>query len=187
MTTPIDSTPQREPVREDGSDSPLRSIRGFPSDGLLERLRHYLAPLQRLGNQKVAWIGAALLFIGVFLPTKAATIPFINVTVSVSFWDFSKFESLLLIALALVSGWLAFIRDYKWLWLTGGVSLVYVLVEFFNALTGSYLHPSWGWLILFPGVALLLAAAALQPDPRETSGNAVTIVRDLAQRAGAGR
>jgi len=187
MTAPIDSTPQLEPVREDGSGSPLPSIRGFPSDGSLERLRRYLAPLQRLGNQKVAWIGAALLFIGVFLPTKAATIPFINVTVSVSFWDFSKFESLLLIALALVSGWLAFIHDYKWLWLTGGVSLVFVLIEFFNALTGSYLHPSWGWLILFPGVALLLAAAALQPDPRETSGNAVSIVRDLAQRAGAGR
>jgi hypothetical protein len=187
MSAPINSAPQLEPVREDGTLSPDHSRPGFPSGRSLERFQRYLAPLQRLGNQRTAWIGATLLFIGVFLPAKAATIPFLNVTISASFWDFSKFESLLLIVLALGSGWLAFIHDYKWLWITGGVALLFTIIEFFDALTGSYLRPSWGWLALFPGVALLLAAAALKRDPRETSGNAVSIVRDLAQRAGAGR
>jgi hypothetical protein len=157
------------------------------SDPQLERLRRYLAPLQRLGNQRTAWIGAALLFIGIFLPAKAATIPFLNVTVSASFWDFSKVESFLLILLALVSGWLASIHDYKWLWITGGVSLLFMIIEFIDSLTASYMHPSWGWLVLFPGAFLLLAAAALKRDPRENSGSAVSVVRDLVHRAVAGR
>jgi hypothetical protein len=187
MTAPVDSDPQLERVRADSRPVPNHSIPGLPSDRSLERIQKYLAPLQRLGNQRSAWIGAALLLIGVFLPAKAATIPFLNVTVSVSFWDFSKFESLLLILLAFASGWLALIHDYKWLWITGGVSLLFMAIEFIDALTSSYIHPSWGWLVLFPGVALLLAAAALKRDPRETSGNAVSVVRDLAQRAAAGR
>ncbi len=77
------------------------------SEASIERFQHYLAPLQRLGSQRRAWIGAALLFIGVFLPAKAASIRYLTVTVSASFRDFSKLESLLLIVLALTSGWLA--------------------------------------------------------------------------------
>lgn len=186
MTAPMNG-PQVEPAGDDVRPTSNPSIRGFSSDRSLQRFQRYLAPLQGLGQQRVAWIGAALLFIGVFLPTKAAAIPFLNVTVSVSFWDFSKFESLVLILLALASGWLALIHDYKWLWVTGGVSLLFIVIEFFDALTGSYLHPSWGWLILFPGVILLLAAAALMPDASETSGNAVGVVRDLVRRTMAGR
>lgn len=158
-----------------------------PTTPWMERIQNYLAPLQRLGSQRSAWIGGALLFIGVFLPTKAATIPIVNYTVTASFWDFSKFESLILILCALASAWLAFIHDYKWLWATSAVSLVFLIIEFFDALTASYLHPSWGWLILFPGTLLILAAAVLKRDASETSGDAVGVVRDLMQRASAGR
>lgn len=187
MTAPVDVGPQLEPGRPDSSPPSNHVVPGFPTEHSLERVQRYLAPLRRLGNKRVAWIGAALLFTGVFLPAKAATVPFLNITFTASFWDFSKFESVLLIALALASVGLAFIHDYKWLWITGGVSLLFMIIEFFDALTSSYLHPSWGWLILFPAAGMLLAAAALKRDPSESSGNAVSVVRDLLGRAGAAR
>jgi hypothetical protein len=159
-----------------------RSSFGLPSSLSLERIQGYLAPLESLGKQKVAWLGSILLFIGIFLPTKAASVPFLNITVSASFWDFAKFESFLLMLLALASAGLAYIRDYKWLWATGIAISFFLLIEFFDAVTHSYIHPSWGWLILFPAVLLILAAAALRRDPMETSGDAAAVVRDLMQR-----
>lgn len=185
MTVPIDPITQLAPAPEDAPTANHRTP-GLPSERSLERFQRYLSPLQRLGAQRSAWIGAALLFIGVFLPAKAATIPFLNVTISASFWDFSKFESLILILLALASGWLAWVHDYKWLWVTGAISLVFLVIEFFDALTASYVHPSWGWLVLFPGVVLILAAAALKRDPRETPGDATTVIRDLVRRMSEG-
>lgn len=74
-----------------------------------------LRPLEGLGSQKVAWIGSILLVVGTFLPAKAASIPFRNVTISASLGYFARFEAFLLILLALASAGLAHARDYTWL------------------------------------------------------------------------
>lgn len=183
MNSTPDHVQQHAPPTQDASGPPPgKSGSGLPSAFRLERVQQYLAPLERFGNQKVAWIGSILLFVGIFLPTKAASIPFANITVSASFWDFSKFESFLLVLFALASSGLAYIRDYKWLWATGAGSLFFLAIEFFNTLTQSYLHASWGWLILFGGVALILAAGTMRPNPRETSRDAATVVGDLVRR-----
>jgi len=114
-----------------------------------------LRPLEGLGSQKAAWIGSILLVVGIFLPTKAASIPFRNVTISASFWDFARFEAFLLILLALASAGLAYARDYTWLWVTGIAAAFFLIVEFFQSFTQSYVHPSWGWLVLFLSMVLL--------------------------------
>lgn len=174
--------PQQQLSPPQHDDPPPSKSLGLPVALRLERIQTYLAPLEGLGNQKVAWIGSILLFIGIFLPAKAASIPFANITVSASLWDVAKLESFLLILLALASAGLAYLRDYKWLWATGTVASFFLIIELFDSLTESYLHPSWGWGVLFPAVALILAAAAMRRRPHEISGDAVTVVRDLVRR-----
>jgi len=179
--------PDARPAQNSSGSTSQTGSRRPQSESALERIQKYLAPLQRLGNQRVAWLGSLLLLIGVFLPAKAASIPFANLTVSASIWDFAKFEGFLLIVLALASAGLAYLRDYKWLWGTATAATLFLVIEFFASLTETYIHPAWGWFILFSGLILLFAAAAQRRDPLETTGDAASVVKQMMQRVSSGR
>lgn len=190
--TPIDSNPETKPSETRmGTTSTLTPDRPQPLGTSPVRLppqvQRYLAPLARFGNRNLAYAGAVLVFLGVWLPIKALSIPFADITVTANFWDVSKFESLILILAAAASAGLGYIRDYRWLWATAGVILLFEIIQFFDALTATYIHPSWGWVVLLAGVLLLFAAAALDRDPREKQGDARVAIEEIRRRFAAPR
>jgi hypothetical protein len=134
-----------------------------------------LAPLEAVGKQYLAWIGAGLLFIGTFLSTKTYSVNagiFGSVSGSDDLWQWANFIwPLLLVLLAAASVGVAFLRDYKWLVVTGGVSLLILILEFLytfsSGVSGVSAHPSWGWIVLFPAALLILAAGVIRPNPRD--------------------
>ncbi|MBV9281144.1 MAG: hypothetical protein JOZ41_13765 [Chloroflexi bacterium] len=134
-----------------------------------------LAPLEQAGKQIIAWIGSVLLLIGLFLPAKTVSYSgIITVSGSGSLWDYGTFWAVVLLLLAVASAALAYLRDYKWLLITGGAALVILVVQFLYAfssngvsLEGLSVHPSWGWIILFPAALLILAAGAMRANPRD--------------------
>src|SRR5579872_695997 len=119
-----------------------------------DNLQNTLTPLEPVGRQYLGWIGAALLFIGTFLSVKTYTYngPNLGLNISVpsasqNFWDLSGLWAFVVLVLALASAGLAFIRDYKWLLVTGGVAFIVLLLNFlytFNGVLGLSAHHSWG-------------------------------------------
>ncbi len=122
--------------------------------------------------------GAALLFIGAFLPI--VSLPAVG---SVNYFNNGQGDGTILIALALISALLVLIKRYKFLLVTGGLSLVLLGYTFFalNAriadakaaleaqLAGNpfigiaqaamqSVQMQWGWAVLVLGAVLLLAA-----------------------------
>lgn len=122
-------------------------------------VRKYVPMLDQLGAQNLAWIGAALLLIGDFLPTK--TISVLGFSASAKLWDYAGFWGIIFLLCAIASAAVAYLKDYKWLWITGGIALIGVVLEFIDALTASYSHPSWGFIFLFLGAAAIIVAAAM--------------------------
>lgn len=137
-------------------------------------VQQQLAPLEGIGKQYLAWAGCLLLLIGTFVSDKtySVSVSFLGTSYSgsVSLWDYATFWSLVLLLLIAASAGLAFIRDYKWLLLTGAASFVILVLNLLFAFAGvSSLsaHPSWGWILLLPGALLILAAGATRPTPRD--------------------
>ena len=136
-----------------------------------------LAPLEPVGKQYLAWIGAVLLFIGTFLSTKTYSVSagiLGSFSGSDDLWQWASFIwPLLIVLLALASAGVAFLRDYKWLVVTGGVSFLILILQFLYtfstgvSVSGLSAHPSWGWIILFPAALLILAAGVMRPGPRD--------------------
>jgi hypothetical protein len=142
-----------------------------------ESVPNALAPLEPVGRQYLGWIGAALLLIGTFLSVKTYTYngPNLGLNIAVpsasqNFWDFSGIWAFVVLVLALASAGLAFIRDYKWLLVTGGVSFVVLVVNLlftFSGVLGLSARPSWGWIVLFLGALVVLAAGAMRSAARD--------------------
>ncbi len=139
-------------------------------------LQQALAPLEGAGKQVIAWVGAVLLFIGTFLATKTYSISagIYSASGSHNLWDWASFIwPLLLVLLAAASAGFAFIRDYKWLVVTGGVSLLILILEFLYtfstgvSIPGLSAHPSWGWIVLFPAALLIIAAGVTRATARD--------------------
>jgi hypothetical protein len=155
-----------------------------------EPVQRALAPAEGLGKQYVAWIGCALLFIGLFVSAKTYTFngPIVSVTATRSLWDYGTFWAVILLLLVLASAGIAYIRDYKWLLVAGGVSLLILLLNFLFAFSGEAgfsAHPSWGWILLFPGALILIAAGAMRPTPRDAmNDNGLTNVISSFQSRG---
>lgn len=142
-----------------------------------DNVQNALVPLEPVGRQYLGWIGAALLLIGTFLSVKTYTYngPNLGLNISVpsasqNFWDFSGLWAFIVLVLALASAGLAFIRDYKWLLVTGGVALVVLVVNFlytFSGVLGLSARPSWGWIVLLLGDLIVLAAGAMRSTARD--------------------
>ncbi|HEX6507921.1 MAG TPA: hypothetical protein VF221_09840 [Chloroflexota bacterium] len=137
-----------------------------------EPVQNALAPLERVGKQYIAWIGCIVLFIGLFVPAKTYSFSsaIVSVSTSQSLWDYGTFWAVILLLLIIASAGLAYLRDYKWLVVTGGASLVILLLNFlyaFAGVAGFSAHPSWGWILLFPGALLIIAAGAMRATERD--------------------
>lgn len=136
-------------------------------------------PLQ----QPLAFIGSALLFVGVFCPILS--VPIMG---QVNYFQNGKGEGMIIIVLAAASAIIAVMKRFRFLWLTGGASLVLLVITFirFQSKLGdlknqmqSDLHDNpfkgladlaiesvqiqWGIAILILGGVLVIAAAAIRP------------------------
>jgi hypothetical protein len=136
-----------------------------------------LAPLEPVGRQYLGWIGAALLLIGTFLHVKTYSYngPNLGLNIAIpsasqNFWDYSGLWAFVVLVLALASAGLAFIRDYKWLLVTGAISFVVLVLNVlftFSGVLGLSARPSWGWIVLFVGALAVLAAGAMRSTARD--------------------
>jgi hypothetical protein len=160
-----------------------------------ESLQARLTPLERFGKQYVAWAGCLLVLVGIFASDKTYSFGgFLGVgsgiSGSVSLWDYARFWSLILLLLVLASAAIAYLRDYRWLLVSGAASIVILLLNFLYAfsvgvdLPGVSAHPSWGWILLFPGALLILAAGAMRTTARDAvdEGGAARFVASLRNR-----
>lgn len=154
-----------------------------------------LSPLEGVGKQILTWAGAVLLIVGLFVSAKTYSASFVSASASRSLWDYGTFWAVILLLLALVSAGLAYIRDYKWLLVTGAASLLICILEFLYAFSNEIegvsssavsAHPSWGWILLFPGALLILVAGATRPTERDAANDAGlnTVVAQLRSRVG---
>jgi hypothetical protein len=157
---------------------------GIENSSAAARAQGYLSPLEQFGRQPIAWVGSALVFVGVFLPVKTYSVSagLFSVSVSWSLWDLNALWSIVVLLAALASAFVAWQRDYRLLWVTGGIIALAELINLiftFSAPTGASAHPSWGWILLIPGVLLILAAAVIRPNPSEPQGDAIGYVQKL--------
>jgi hypothetical protein len=135
-------------------------------------------PLQ----QPLAFIGSALLFIGVFCPM--VSVPIMG---QMNYFQNGKGGGTIILVLALASAILAIVNRFRFLWLTGGASLVLLLVTFirfqsrlsdmkeevktklhdnpfagFADLAIESVQIQWGLAVLVLGSVLVIAAAAIR-------------------------
>lgn len=105
--------------------------------------------------QRLGWLGAALVVIGLFVPTqKLSDITVNNHPVEFNLWQYSIPLAVLLLVTALASAWATGAGRYRWLWVTGGVSAVLGVIALVTA--GSV---AWGWIVLMLGAGFTLLAA----------------------------
>lgn len=134
-----------------------------------------LVPLEALGKRLTAWIGCALLLVGLFVAAKTYSVSagVFSVSGSRSLWDYATFWSVILLLLIVASAGLAYLRDYKWLVITGAGSFIILILNFLYAFStgvsyaGISARPSWGWILLFPGALLIMAAGAMPATGRD--------------------
>jgi hypothetical protein len=71
--------------------------------------------------------------------------------------------------------------------------LVILIIQFLWTFSSGYsisgvsAHPSWGWILLFPGALLILAAGAMRPTPRDRQDDAgvMRLIGQARSRTGA--
>ncbi|RMF68049.1 MAG: hypothetical protein D6740_11125 [Alphaproteobacteria bacterium] len=140
--------------------------------------------------------GSALMALGVFTPI--VTLPLVG---SQNYFQNGKGDGVILLVLAAISLALVLKDKYKWLWYPALGSLAFMLYGFISALNmisdfrdemaqdagGGALsglaqaaaqaaQVQWGWVILFAGAGLLIAAAAVKEEgetaPSQAKGDA---------------
>jgi hypothetical protein len=151
-----------------------------------------LTPLEPVGKQYLGWIGSALLFVGLFVAAKTYTYTALNINVSASqsLWNYGTFWAVILLLLVAASAVLAYVRDYKWLLVTGGASLLILILNFLYAFSGDVgfsAHPSWGWILLFPGALIIMVAGAMRSTARDAENenglnNIIAAVQNSSNR-----
>ena len=172
---------------------PLRSSRSIGLWGyqVPDSVQNALAVFEPVGKQYMGWIGAGLLLIGLFLSAKTYSYSAFNINASTSqsLWDYGPTWSVVLLLLAAASAGLAFIRDYKWLIVSGGVSLLILILNFlyaFSGVLGFSARPSWGWIILVPAALIIMAAGAMRSTARdnENENGLNTIISSVQNSSG---
>jgi hypothetical protein len=135
-------------------------------------------------KQKFGLAGSIVLFIGVFTPM--VSLPIVG---SMNFFNNGQGDGVFVLLLAVISFVLTVRKQYRWLWVTGLLSLGLLLFTFVNVqmriseaqskmqsnLTGNpfkgiagaamqSVQIQWGWAVLVVGAALIIAAAAIRED-----------------------
>lgn len=128
-------------------------------------LQETLVPLEAIGKKVVAYIGAALLFVGVFLTVRTFDLGFFKY--SQNLWDAYGWAAALIMLSAVVGAAAAAVRMYAWLWVAAVVSLVALLIPFLGVLFDGNWSIGWGWIVLIIGW-LVFGASAIMRDTRST-------------------
>jgi hypothetical protein len=154
------------------------------SSSAVTSARGYLGPLEQFGRQNVAYVAAALVLIGTFLPEKYYSVSAgaYSVSATRSIWDLSVLWGIVLVLAALATAFAAWQHDYRLLWATGGVILVAEILNLLNSFSGELgtsARPTWGWIILIVGLLGILAAAIMPSKPGEPAGDAVGYVQSM--------
>jgi hypothetical protein len=157
---------------------------GIENSAAAASARGMLAPLEQFGRQPIAWAGAALTVIGLWTSVKTYSFSIVGISesVSINMWQMNGLWSLLILLLAAVSAFAAWQRDYRPLWITGGVIAVIELLNLvftFRGVAGLSAHPTWGWIVLILGVLGILAAAVMRPNPNEPQGDVIGYIQRL--------
>ena len=126
-------------------------------------------------------VGGVLVLLGIFLPLVTVTIGQAGMSQSVSFFDSIKggsWEGWVLLLLGIASIILAVLRQYKFLIVTGVITLAIVVLNYVNMKSslakamgsadpetlermGVDVSTNWlGWLVLIIGSLILIAAGA---------------------------
>jgi hypothetical protein len=135
-----------------------------PLDKSLAPLQGLVAPLEPLGKQMLAFIGAAVLFVGTFLTVRSASASFAGITVvsvSQNLWGYAGITAAIVTLSAILAAGAALLRMYVWLWIAAIVSLVFLVLSFLFSFGGGW-GLSWGWIVLFIGLLALIAAALMR-------------------------
>ncbi len=133
-------------------------------------------------KQILGLVGSVILFIGVFTPI--VSVPIVG---NLNYFQNGRGDRVIVLVLALISLVLVLIKWYRWLWLTGPLSLGVMLYTFINFqvrmaeatakmeqelannpfrgiadIAMQSVQIQWGWAVLVVGAALLIAAAAVR-------------------------
>lgn len=141
-------------------------------------------------------IGGALVIIGIFLPLVTVSVEQAGISQSASFFDSIKagsWEGYVLILCGIASIVLAVLRKYRFLIITGVITLLVVVLNYINLKSGLAkalgvadadalermgvsVAVQWiGWLVLIVGALILIAAGATgknAPAPGAAWGSA---------------
>ena len=133
-------------------------------------------------RQVVGFLGAAVLATGVFMPLISG--PF---GMTANYFANGKGDGVFILGMAVCSAALVLARNYRLLWLTGGLSLGMLAFTFYRLQSGvgqikaemesslqgnpfrgladaalQSMQMQWGWAVLVIGAVLILASAAMQ-------------------------
>lgn len=117
-------------------------------------------------KRSLSLLGAALVFFGVFTP--ALTVPGVG---ELNYLLCGTGDGTILVALALLSIFLALKNKYQALWITGAACLGVVAFTYLNlhkrlselnAVTAQAYHLAWGWAVLVAGIGTMMASAAFK-------------------------
>jgi hypothetical protein len=176
--TGIAEPPRAAPASSSGNADAMASLRSAtaglesalaPIEKSMAPLQGLVAPLEPVGKQIMAFIGAVILFIGIFFFSVRSVSVFIAST-SQSLWSFNAFFGLILLLSVIVAAGAAALRMYAWLWVASAAALLFVVLAFLSDLTmngtgvpGLSWSVSWsGWIVLIIGLLALIASAAMR-------------------------
>ena len=133
-----------------------------------------------MNTQKILGLsGSAVLALGAFVPI--VSFPIIG---SINYFNNGQGDGILIVLLAAVAAVLAFLGQYKFLWIPGGASLVLLVItltrfiqvvndaqsEITDSLAGNpfaglaeglmaSVQLQWGWMLLFLGSVVIISAS----------------------------
>jgi hypothetical protein len=137
--------------------------------------------------QILAWVGAVLLAIGVFMPS--ISIPIVG---AMNYFQIAKVEAVFLLIMATITAWLACAKIYTWVTGIGSLAIVvysYAAIQAnlsnlrLNMSTEPFgflcdvVQTQWGWVLLTTAASLILAAiirAELLRSPEQSGPSLLT-------------
>jgi hypothetical protein len=128
-------------------------------------------------KQIIGFIGAAVLAVGVFMPLLTA--PYIG---TINFFKNGSGDGIYILLIVAISVIIILARRYRWLYLTGIVSLLIIGINFLDFMSrisqlttqlkdnmfgewySTSIQMQWGWAVLVIGALLLIVAAWIKDE-----------------------
>lgn len=108
----------------------------------------------KANKQPVGIAACFLLIVGCFVPLFS-----VFGLVTENYFKDGEGDGVLLIVLTVISFLLVLTNRYRGLFISGGLSALLIVYDFFDVLSIDLVDLEWGWFLLFAGVILLLVVA----------------------------